>query len=84
MNSSESVGVDAINLVRVSFTSNVDNSDTLIRSLWSYLIIATSSSIKYTTANGDRPLSAFTKAAIFPVSDDVQSLFTNCIYHDWL
>ena len=75
MNPSESVGVYAINLVLVDFTSDIDTSDALRRSLWSCCITDTSSSVKYTIANGDRPLTAFTRAALFPISDAVQSLF---------
>ena len=69
------VGVYAVNLVWVSFTSYVDTSDVLSSSLWYCCISATSSSVKSTIANGDRPLSAFTKAALFPISDAFQSLF---------
>ena len=71
----ESVVVDYINLVWVAFTSDVDTSDVLRRSLWSCCICSTSSSVKYTITNGDRPLAIFTKSALFPIYDDVQSLF---------
>ena len=76
MKPSESVGVDIINLVRVDFTSDVDNSEALSRSLWSCCISATSSYVKSTIANVDRPLAEINKAAIFPISDAVQSLLT--------
>ena len=74
MNPSESVGVDAINLLRYNFTSDVDTSDALSRSSWSCCISATSSSVKYSITNGDRPLYEFTKAAIFLISDAVHYL----------
>ena len=76
MNTSESVGVDDIKLVSVAFTYDVDTSDTLTRYSWSICISATSSSVKSTIENGDRPLDEFTKAALFTISDDVQYLFT--------
>ena len=76
MNTSEYIDVDDISLVRVAFTFDVDNSETLIRSLWYCCISTTSSSIKYTIAKGDMPLSEFTKSALFPISDAVQYLFT--------
>ena len=76
INPSGSVGFYTINLVWVSFTSNVDNSDALRRSSWSCFISAMSYSVKPTIANGDRPLDAFTKAALLLISDAVQYLFT--------
>ena len=65
MNPSESVGVDAINLVQVAFTYYIDTIDALSRFLWSCCISATSYYVKSTIANGDRPIDSFTKAAIF-------------------
>ena len=76
MNISESVGVDDIKLVQFYFTSDVDTSDSLGKSLWSCCISATSFSVKSTISNGDRPLAAFTKSDLFPISDAVQSIFT--------
>ena len=76
MNLSESVGVDATNLVHVALTSNVGTSDTFIRYFWHCCISAMSSSVKYTIVNGDMNLAAFTKATLLPISDAVQSLFT--------
>ena len=60
MNTSESVGVDDINLVQVFFTSDVDTSDVLIRSSWSCFISATSYFVKSTITNGDGPFAAST------------------------
>ena len=71
MNTYDYIGVDAINLVRVDFNSDVDTSDTLSRSSWSCCISATFSYVKFTIANGDRPLAEFTKAALFTISDAV-------------
>ena len=79
MNTSESVGVDAINLVRFSFTYDVDTSDTLSTYSWSYCIITTSSSVKSTITNDNRTIASFTKDALFPIYDAVQSLFTNVL-----
>ena len=76
MNPYESIGVDAVNLVRVDFTSNVDTRDALSMYLWYCCIIATYSSVKYNITNGDRPLAAFTKSALSLLSDAVQYLFT--------
>ena len=76
MNTSESVGVDDINLVQVAFTSDGDNSDTLSSSLWYCCISTTPSSIKSTIGNGDRSLTAFTKSDLFLIYDAIQSLFT--------
>ena len=76
MDTSESVGVDYINLVCVAFTYDVDTSDALIRSLCYCCISSTSSFVKSTIVNGDRPLAAFTKSDLFPISDAVQSIFT--------
>ena len=76
MNPSESVGVDAIKLVQVAFTYDVDNSEAFKRSSRYCCISATSSSINSTTANVYRPLSAFTKTSLFPIYDSIQSLFT--------
>ena len=84
MNPSEYVGVDAINLVQVAFTSDVDTSYTPSSSSWSCCISATSSYIKSTIANGDRPLAALTRANLFLVSYAIQSLFTNFIYQGWV
>ena len=64
INPSGSVGVDDINLVQVAFASDVDTSDALSRSSWSCCISATSSYVKSTTANVDKPLASFTKAAL--------------------
>ena len=83
MNPSESLGVDYINLVWVAFASNVDTSDALKISLWSCLISTTFSSGKSTIANGDRHLSVFTKAALFPIFDTVRSLFTIVFTRVW-
>ena len=76
MKPSEFVGVDAINLVRVAFTSNFDNSDALSRYLGSCCISAKYSYVKSTIAIGDKPLAAFNKAALFPISVAVQYLLT--------
>ena len=76
MNPYESIGVDAVNLVRVDFTSNVDTRDALSMYLWYCCIIATYSSVKYNITNGDRPLAEFTKTALFPIYYAVQYLFT--------
>ena len=76
MSSSEFIGVDAINLVQVDFTSDVYTADTLSRFSWSCCISANYSSVKSTITNGYMPLAAFTKAALFPIYVAVQSLFT--------
>ena len=76
MNAYKSVDVHAINLVWVDFAFEVDTSYTLIISLWSCCIIATSSSVNSIITNSDRPLAELTKAALFPISDATQSLFT--------
>ena len=47
----ESIGVDAINLVWVTFTSDVDTSDTMIRSSWYFCISDRSSFVNYIIAN---------------------------------
>ena len=75
MNPSESIGIDAINLVQVALISDVDTSDAFIRYLWYCCISAMPSSIKSTIANGDMNLAALTKASLFPISGSVQSLF---------
>ena len=71
MNHYESVGVDAIKLVRVAFTSDVETSYALIRYLWYCCISATSSFVKSTITNGGRPLAVFTKAFLFLVFDSI-------------
>ena len=76
MNPSEYVGVDAIILVHVEFTPDVDTSDALSRYLWSCCIRIMSPYVNYTITNGDRPLSAFNNASLFLISDAVQYIFT--------
>ena len=75
MNLSESVGFGAINLVCVYFTYNVDTSYAFRISSWSCCISATSSSVKYTIKNGDRPFASFTKADFFPIYGAVNYFF---------
>ena len=75
MNSSEFLGVDANNLVRVAFNSYVDTSAVLRISLWSCCISATSASVKSIISNGDSPISAFTKTNLFLIYESVQYLF---------